>query len=67
MRVSTLKPAARAVASTRYGVVATGEPVGTAQWESLPPGQLTTPGATAPAQQPLPNLAQFWRAIGLER
>lgn len=66
-RAAAPKAAARVVATTRYGVVATGVPVGAAQWEGLSPGQLTTPGATQPAQQPLPNLAQFWRALGLER
>src|SRR5687767_9621853 len=42
------KAQARVVETTSYGVVATGE--WPAQWEMLQPGQLTTPGATPPAQ-----------------
>ena len=61
---SASKPAPRVVATTNHGVMITGE---AAQWDMLQPGQLTTPGATQPAQQPLPSLAGFWRALGLDR
>lgn len=58
---------ATAVATGSYGPVLIGEPLTAAQMEALQPGQLTTPGAAPAPQQPVPSLAQFWRALKIER
>jgi len=52
------------VATLRDGTpVVTGEPLTSAQWETLAPGQLSVAGAEPPAQRELPRLTQLWRAL----
>jgi phospholipid-binding lipoprotein MlaA len=70
--VAPLKPAlsprapGRIMAARTDGSPApTGEPQTPAQWETLPPGQLTAAGAERPAQREIPRLTQFWRALHL--
>jgi phospholipid-binding lipoprotein MlaA len=64
--VVVARPAARVVATRTDGSpVLTGEPLTPAQWDTLPPGQLTVPGAEPPAKRELPPLTQLWRALQL--
>ena len=59
---------ARLVARTADGTpVYAGEPLTSAQWEMLQPGQLTVTGAETPQQYPLPRLTQLWKVLQLEK
>jgi len=64
--VASARAPARAVATLTDGTpVTTGEPLNAAQWETLPPGQLTVAGAEPPPQRAIPRLTEFWRVLQL--